>query len=399
MRLAIGLHRRLLVVTFVESFATILVERGLYFLTHDQLQFSDVLNLWLALMFGIAYTLGALASHAVTVRMGERRLLLGALCGAMLTHVAMGLHPAGWMMFAGSMAIGAMSGLKWPVIESFVSAGLTPRQTAGAIGRFNFSWSSAVPLSLLVAGPLIANSAWALFAVAAALNLVSLALSWPVPVRPVHLSDDHPERPPADQLRRLGKLLWASRWLMLLSYGTMQILAALIPSIFTDLRVRVSISAGLSGLLDALRLAAFVVFGLWVGWHGRRTVLAVSLAALPLSFAVILSGYSLPVVLAGEVVFGLASGAIYYAALYYAMVVKNASVEAGGVHEGLIGAGFAAGPAIMLLGRWAGPVLGGNLAGTAAVVAPVVLLCVAAAGVALVSAGKATRLPPLPGPP
>ena len=384
----LNLHRRLLVITFVESFATIMVERGLYFLTHDQLGFSDLLNLWLALGFGIAYTLGALASHRTTLWAGERRLLLGTLAGAMLVHLAMAAWPLPWMMFAGSIAIGTMSGLKWPVIESFVSAGLTPRQTAGAIGWFNFSWASAVPLALLLAGPLIATSVWALFAAAAALNLLSLALSLPVPARPVHLSESHPERPPAGQLVRLGRLLSASRWLMLLSYGMMQILAALIPSIFERFDVRVAVSAGLSGLLDLLRLGAFLIFGLWTGWHGRRGVLGVALVALPLSFAAILSGASLPLVLAAEVVFGLSAGAIYYAALYYAMVVKNASVDASGAHEGLIGAGFAIGPGIMLLARAMAPALGSQAAGMALGVAPVILLCLAAAGRALVAAGR-----------
>ena len=52
---------------------------------------------------------------------------------------------------------------------------------------------------------------------------------------------------------------------------------------------------------------------------------------------------SLSVVLLGELCFGLGAGMVYYAALYYAMVVKRASVHAGGGHEGLIGSGFVIG--------------------------------------------------------
>ena len=46
---------------------------------------------------------------------------------------------------------------------------------------------------------------------------------------------------------------------------------------------------------------------------------------------------------AGELLFGWAVGEVYFAALYYAMVVQNASVEAGGGHERIIGLGFALG--------------------------------------------------------
>ncbi len=46
--------------------------------------------------------------------------------------------------------------------------------------------------------------------------------------------------------------------------------------------------------------------------------------------------------------FGIAGGMTYYAALYYAMVMKNAAVEAGGAHEGLIGSGLMVGPVIGL---------------------------------------------------
>lgn len=383
----INLHRRLLAITFIESFATILVERGLYFLTSKRLGFSEAANLWLAMVFGLAYAVGALLSNRLTGPLRERGLLMAALIGAMLTHSLMGLAPTTAMMFAGGVAIAFMSGAKWPVIESFISAGLTPRQQAGAVGRFNIAWATAVPLSLLVTGPLTHHSVWALFALAVAMNIVSLAMVWPLPSQPVHLPNDHPDRLDPSQLRRLGRLLLASRYLMILSYATMQIIAALIPFIFESLNVDVRISAGLSGLLDAVRLIAFLVLGAWTAWHGRRTGLVISLIALPASFAVILAGHDLVSVLGAEIVFGLAAGTVYYAALYYAMVERNASVHASGAHEGLIGAGFAAGPGLMLLGRAIGPKVGGPTAGMALGVAPVVLLCCGGAAAALVQAG------------
>ena len=52
----------------------------------------------------------------------------------------------------------------------------------------------------------------------------------------------------------------------------------------------------------------------------------------------------------GELLFGTAAGFLYTAALYYAQVVQNASVDAGGAHEALIGVGYALGPGAGLVG-------------------------------------------------
>ena len=71
---------------------------------------------------------------------------------------------------------------------------------------------------------------------------------------------------------------------------------------------------------------------------------------MTVGFALVVTGPSLAVVLAGFGILGTGFGVIYYAALYYAMVVGRAEVEAGGTHEGLIGAGYTVGPLAGLAG-------------------------------------------------
>ena len=83
--------------------------------------------------------------------------------------------------------------------------------------------------------------------------------------------------------------------------------------------------------------------------------------------------------LLGEAIFGFAAGLTYSAAIYYAMVVKNASVDAGGVHEGLIGAGFAIGPAMGLAGIAMAPIFGNEMLGVLAGVAVLMAVCAAGA--------------------
>src|SRR4051794_37696744 len=58
-----GWRTLVLVLSFVESFGTILLERGIYFFTHERLHYSDTQNLALAAGFGATYGAGAWVSH------------------------------------------------------------------------------------------------------------------------------------------------------------------------------------------------------------------------------------------------------------------------------------------------------------------------------------------------
>jgi len=366
---------RLIAITFIESFATICVERSVYFYARKAFAFTDATNLWLALSFGAAYVLGALASHRAADRLKEKPLLAAAIAAQCLVHLVLTAAAAPAVLFVGNAAIGLLNGLKWPVIESYVGAGQSASATAKAIGRFNVAWASAVPLSLALAGPVIGAWPAGLFALAAAMNGVSLWLIRPLTRRPMHIAHDHPDRPPAEHIARLRPQLTAARWLMLASYSGLWILAALMPRIFADLGFRVQAATGLSGLVDLVRLSAFVILGRTQRWHGRAAPLLVALVAIPAGFAMVVSAQSTAVVLAGELVFGLAVGMVYYAALYYAIVVRNAAVDAGGVHESLIGLGFAAGPAAGLIGMALADAVGGPVAGLAAGAGPLMAAC------------------------
>jgi MFS family permease len=94
------------------------------------------------------------------------------------------------------------------------------------------------------------------------------------------------------------------------------------------------------------RAGAFVFLRLWPGWHYRFRFLAGSHIALILSFAAILLVRDIWVLIAAQIVFGLAIGLIYYSSLFYSMDVGETKGEHGGIHEAAIGAGNATGPAM-----------------------------------------------------
>jgi MFS family permease len=388
-----GATGRVYAFAFLESLSTVLLERGLYFYTHDLLGFSETGNLALALCFGITYVGGALASHPIAARIGEKRAVVASVAGLFLLHAALWVHHTSLFITVSFALVALLQGFKWPLIETYVSAGHAPAKILTNLGRFNVSWAVAVPAALVVTGPIVGSRRpELLFALAAAINLAALWLTLPWPTRPIHLADDHPDRPAPHQLARLTALLVASRWSMLASYALLFLLAPLMPGIFERLHVPLSAASASSSALDVVRLLAFALLGAFPGWHGKVPPLVAAMIGLPVGFALVLFGPTIPLVLLGELLFGAAAGLVYYAALYYALVVKNASVDAGGAHEGLIGLGFALGPLLGLVGYGAAESLGSYVSGMLCGVMPMLAVCGAAAARALVKAARIGRL-------
>jgi MFS family permease len=372
-----SLRRVVLGLSFLESFATILLERAVYFFSQQRLGYSETENLMLALLFGATYTLGAARSHWLSHRLGERAGLALTLLGLLLFHGLLVLAPGGGAVFPLAFAvIGLLEGAKWPIIESYVAAGLDPEAQQRAVGQFNVCWASAVPLAIALAGPLIASGLpSALFALATLLNVVSLLLLPRFPARVQHMEASHPSRPLGAVLDRYRALLSSSRWAMLVSYALMFLLAPLLPEVFRRLGCSVQRATFWASCMDAVRLATFACLALVPGWHGRGLPLLLASLGLPLAFCAIVFGAGLPGVVLGEVVFGVLAGISYYAALYYALVVQNASVDAGGAHERLIGFGLVIGPLIGILGHALARAGASYEAGILGAAAPLVALC------------------------
>lgn len=374
----------LFVLTFLESVAGTLLQRGLYFYTHEHLGFSQTQNLWVAFGFGATYIVGAFASHRLSKRFGERRLLFACLFGLLAVHSALAIFPAPWLLVGGVFATAAIQGAKWPVVESYISAGRAPQQLLPLLSRYNVTWATAGFVAIGVTGPIVATGVPSLFFwLPAALNLGSALLALRLPAQPQHLDHHHPDRPAAGELHSLRALLGSARWSMTGSYALLYVLAPLMPSILQQLELPVALATPVASVLDAVRVISFGLLGAFAGWHGKRLPLGLTLAALPAGFLLILLGHSLPLVLLGEAVFGTAAGFAYTAALYYALVAENASVDAGGAHEGLIGIGIGLGPLSGLAGQLLVAPPGGASAGLtpwsalAVTTAPIIALCAA----------------------
>lgn len=370
----------LLILTFLGSVATSLIELGIYFYTHKVMGFSELANLGLALGWGLVYVAGALLSHPLAMRFGERNLAFTTCFVQLFMNALIWYTPTPLVLCTSFFVVGGMIGMMWPIIQSYVSSGLTPQQNRHFIGYFNLCWSSAVAVALVATGHILAEyTPSTLMLVAAVLNASVCLFILLLRPRPLHLEDDHPERPPVQSLERWQQLLSSSRWTMLASYSVMFLITPLLPAIFTDLGLTPAQAAYAAAILHAVRFLTFAGMIILPQWHDRTWPLILALIAQPISFILILFGNSITAVILGEILFGLCAGLTYFAALYYALVIQNASVEAGGEHEGLIGAGFSIGPLLGIIALSAG----GSLLAVAVFTGPLFAITVWRAAAAL----------------
>jgi Na+/melibiose symporter-like transporter len=364
---------RLLVFTFIQEFATVLVHRGVYFYTREALGFGETENLLLALCMGAVYVIGALPSHRVADWFGNRRAVLCLLAGQIAMLASVYHRPQGWLLAVGFLAFSWLNAMMWPIVESYVSAGLTPLGASRSIGKFNVAWSVSVPLAVWASGPIIQHTGAGLFLCAAGGMVVPMALVLRLQPKPRHLAADHPERPSTERLRWLGALMISSRSSMVAGYAMLFVLSPLLPVLLSNLGYTVVGQTALAGFLDAGRAVIFLVMQRTQYWHGRRSILALTAILIPIGFLLALSGGQGALIAVGLFVFGASHGVSYYASLYYAMVTGNAAVKSAGMHEGLVGAGFVLGPTAALVGRELGSLWHQASVGILAGVSPIVV--------------------------
>lgn len=372
----------LLFMVFLQSAAAGAAEHAIFFYTQEVHGFSVMQNLLLALIFGISYVAGAIKSHNIIESIarrtaglsGERTLLLFLILGHIAVYTVLTLYASPWAMWLLWPVLGWMGGTHWPIVESYIVAGRLPRAASLAIGRFNITWSIAVVLSVAIAGVLIHWWQPALLALCAALNLASLILVLlRFPRRALHLELDHPERLPAATIESYLPLSRSAKWSMLSCYTLMFVLGPYLPAVFDRLGFGLTAATLLASILYAARVLGFFAMERWHGWHGLRWPLAVGALAMPAGALLVLLGSDTATVILGMIGFGLFGGVVYTASLYYGMAMKNASVQAGGDHEAVIGTGFTAGPLLGMLGtKLATPL--GPILGMTAGLSPIILV-------------------------
>lgn len=349
-----------LLITVLGSMGTGAATNGLYFVADQMHGFTRAQNLWLGVVIGATFIPSAFLSGR-TVRffgrrcgLNERAVLVLTLTLLTACCVFAGLVTAPWATWVFAATFAPLTGVLWPVVESFLSGGRRARNLRNATGRFNYAWAGAVFLSYWCMKPLLAwDPATVYFGLASvhALAALSALLLPPFPARhgPGAHKHDHDER------ARYTRLLACFRLLLMGSYVLNSAMTPILPARFEDLGVAEKSNRVLyvSAWMGA-RVVAFVVLERWHGWHGRRRTLVWAGVMMAGGFAGVLLAPTVWWAVVALVLLGIGIGTAYAAALYYAMEVGDARVDAGGAHEAMIGIGYAVGPLASLVAVGAG---------------------------------------------
>ncbi len=329
------------------SVGTGVVLNGVYFITAELFAFSDTQNLLLGICIQIPYIPAAVLSGRLSRALGARRLLLLSIVGMSAACAILAMLPPQWAWWLLAPLYNAFAGVQWPVVESYVASGRHGRDMRRAIGKFNIAWAGAIAPGLWLISLFHGRPATT-FAVLGVLHLLTLPLvvRWNADPAPhdaeggrAHQTDAYPH------------LLRSARIVLPVSYVLMNMMYPLLPELFRDLGVDERISPTLGSTPQVVRVALFVAFFAWTGWHGRWLILS---SAGVLLFGGALTVFLAPtttVAVAGMVGFGIGQAMTYYAALYYGMAVGAANIDSGGTHEAVIGLGYVAGPGFGLLGK------------------------------------------------
>jgi hypothetical protein len=340
----------------LNSFAAGTATMGVFFVTRQALHFGEAANYLLGLVIGVTYVAGAVAAghapRALARAAGRVRAYLGLLTAALaLLCLAPLLLRERWVPFAFLGLYAPITGLFWPLVESYVSGGRRAAALRSAVGRFNVVWSAGTAFGLLVEALFLGEGvgperALRVFLLLAGLHGASLLLLLFFPGTPAHHANEAHAVPASYRgLLRIHRLLLA------LTYAVMYTLSPYLPRLVEALGVQATWQTPLAAIWMFARLATFAALERWHGWHGRFATALLGALALVLGFAGIVLGplapapEALALFVLGLVLFGAGAAALYTAALYYALEVGATGVDAGGSHEALIGLGYTIGPA------------------------------------------------------
>ncbi len=321
--------------------------RGIFFLTRYTFGMSDGQNLILALVSGLTYVVGAQLSHYAGEKFSAKKVMM-FLISVQIISPSLCFFYNSFPSLCFLFPLFAMAnGMTWPFAESYASAGLDEKESSSSIGIYNISWSSAVPAGVWVSGWIISASGKNILMTVALTVFVAMLVAIFLPKRIPHLTVESGETPPnreSETCPDAKAMMLSGRWSMCFSYALIQLLSSLLPGRFYELGISVGVAGFVAGFVDMARILAFIWMSQTHCWHGKRSILFICSPVLSLGFVLCMFSDKIWMILAGEMIFGIAAALSYYAALYYAMVIGNAQVGAGGSHETVIGAGFLAGP-------------------------------------------------------
>ncbi len=311
---------------------------------------TDSQNLILALISGITYIIGAQLSHRLEKKISHKKAMLIFLLLQFLTPFLSAFYHSFIQLNVLFSVFAFANGMTWPFAESYASAGLDRKTASSSIGIYNICWSTAIPLALFLSGWLIAKTeTYFFFFVCGGVSLSFIPVLF-LPMNIPHKKTINEfNNNNEENIDGIEKLVFSSRCSMFFSYCIIQLLNSLLPGKFYSLNISLGIAGIAAGLIDVSRIIGFIFMSRTHYWHGNKLSLILASPALAIGFFICMFATKLSIIVVGEILIGLFAAISYYAALFYAMHMKKASVNAGAIHESIIGLGFVLGPIVGII--------------------------------------------------
>lgn len=339
--------------TGLNTFACAYFGNYVFFLLQQQHGFGNRENLLTCALHGLIYVPAAWLGGRFAERRGLTTSLKAGFTGmavAMLagtqTHSAAGvlLTLAGWTV--------AMC-FTWPALEAFATHGESDAGTKRMVGIYNIVWSGCAALMYFAGGMVFEwLGARSLFWIPAVIHVAQVAVTlWleRLPADPLPAPEANPHHPEDAALHQpvppqtFLKMAWLANPF---AYIAIHSFLAVVPGRSAELGLSVTQSGWFWATWFIARLAGFVLLWQWGGWHYRFRWMLAAFITLIAAYVVLLLGRSLPLLFGAQIIFGLATGLLYYASLFYSMDVGETQGEHGGIHEAAIGLGICLGPAV-----------------------------------------------------
>ncbi len=339
----------------MNSFATVHFFYYFYFFMQHRFGFGNEANLTLAAVNGLIYMVGSWYGGKFAQRYGYFTALKCGF-GIMMTGLLIGsqVHSAAAeVVVLGIVVLGQCS--TWPTLEALVSEGEPPAGVQHMVGIYNIVWAGTGAVSYFIGGAILEHFGFkVLFYLPLSIQLCQMLLTFWLEAHARHLAVDANEtesnsEPVEMDVRPIAKakmflrMAWMTNPFAYISINT---LVAVMPGVASKMHLSTMAAGFCCSLWCFARLGAFVTLWRWNGWHYRFSWLLAAYIALVGSFITILVAPNLYLLIAGQILFGIAAGLIYYSSLFYSMDLSDTKGEHGGIHEAAIGIGNFAGPAV-----------------------------------------------------
>jgi MFS family permease len=363
------------------AIAAILLVVGLSFYTSHRFGWGARENFSVAAFQGLLYALGALLAKRISQRWGRERSLLGLYAGMTVFAVAVGISASmNWAFVTALLAVveTGIVAASWPMLQSLVSAAGEPSQLSKRLGCYNLIWSALGAIAVAASGAVIQHApAWTFFGIIAAGHFfagVLIFIRWTAPRsnegEPPQSADrfnlPSSAQPPPDEavVRRHRLALWLARIALPSTYVVVYSIAPAFPSLHAIRQLTPTTATLVGSVWLIARAAAFAITGSTTFWHKRPGLMLLASVTMLFAFVgTVVPGalteldlsHALFAMILAQIVLGFSIGIVYAASLYFGMAVSDGSTAHGGYHEALIGLGQILGPLVGATMQWVYP--------------------------------------------